>query len=60
MNGVEEIDADIVGYPSEDPIESMFFISLAATTGSELTIKRVPLDFLELELFTLGTWDLHT
>ncbi len=54
VHGVEEINGDIVGYPSEDPIESMFFFSLAATTGSELTVKRVPLDFLELELFTLG------
>src|SRR6185503_12766907 len=53
VHGVEDIDADIIGYPSEDPIESMFFISLAATTGSELSIKRVPFDFLELELFTL-------
>ena len=53
VHGVETIDADIVGYPSEDPIESMFFISLAATTGSELTIERCPIDFLELELFTL-------
>ena len=53
VHGVENIDADIVGYPSEDPIESMFFISLAATTGSQLTIERCPIDFLELELFTL-------
>jgi UDP-N-acetylglucosamine 1-carboxyvinyltransferase len=53
VHGVPEIDADITGYPSEDPIESMFFVSLAATTGSELMIKRVPYDFLELELFTL-------
>lgn len=58
VHGVAEIDADIVGYPSEDPIESMFFISLAATTASELTIKRVPMDFLELELFTLGNMGL--
>lgn len=54
VHGVSNIDADITGYPSEDPIESMFFFSLAATTGSELTVKRVPIDFLELELFTLG------
>lgn len=53
VHGVAEIDADIVYAPSEDPIESMFFISLAATTGSELTITRCPIDFLELELFTL-------
>ncbi len=53
VHGVEEINADITGYPSEDPIESMFFISLAATTGSEIRIERCPFDFLELELFTL-------
>jgi UDP-N-acetylglucosamine 1-carboxyvinyltransferase len=54
VHGVADINADIVGYPSEDPIESMFFISLAATTRSELSIKRCPIDFLELELFTLS------
>jgi UDP-N-acetylglucosamine 1-carboxyvinyltransferase len=54
VHGVAEIDADIVGYPSEDPIESMFFISLAATTGSDIVIERCPIDFVELELFTLG------
>ncbi|MDB5237816.1 MAG: UDP-N-acetylglucosamine enolpyruvyl transferase [Candidatus Kaiserbacteria bacterium] len=53
VHGVAEINASIEGYPSEDPIESMFFISLAATTGSEITIKRCPIDFLELELYTL-------
>jgi UDP-N-acetylglucosamine 1-carboxyvinyltransferase len=54
VHGVSEINADIVGTPSEDPIESMFFISLAATTKSELRIERCSIDFLELELFTLG------
>ena len=54
VHGVEEINADIEGYPSEDPIESMFFVSLAATTGSEMTITHCPSDFLELEVFTLG------
>lgn len=54
VNGVADINADIVGYPSEDPIESMFFISLAVTTGSEISIERCPIDFVELELFTLS------
>lgn len=53
VHGIPEIDGDITGYASEDPIESMFFISLAATTGSTLSIKRSPIDFLELELMTL-------
>ncbi len=59
VHGVKEIDATITGYPSEDPIESMFFVSLAATTGSELKIERCPIDFLELELYTLGQMGLR-
>lgn len=54
VHGLTEINAEVHGHPSEDPIESMFFISLAATTGSELTIARAPIDFLELELYTLA------
>lgn len=53
VHGVEDIDADITAIPSEDPIESMFFISLAATTHSKLSVTRCPIDFLELELLTL-------
>ena len=55
VHGIEDIYTDISVYPSEDPIESMFFVSLAATTHSFLTIKRCPIDFLELELLTLET-----
>ena len=59
VHGVEDINADIVGIPSEDPIETMFFISLAATTGSEITIQRCPMDFVELELLTLENMGLQ-
>lgn len=59
VHGVEDINAEIEGYPSEDPIESMFFISLAATTHSEITVKRCPIDFLELELATLWSMGLR-
>lgn len=38
---------------SEDPIEAMLFLSIAATTNSHLIIKRCPIDFLELELLKL-------
>ena len=55
VHGVSSVDADITAYPSEDPIESMFFISLAATTHSKFTVKRCPIDFLELELATLDS-----
>ncbi len=51
--GKKEIDAPITYFPSEDPIESMLFLSIAATTRSSLTIKACPIDFLELELLKL-------
>lgn len=51
--GIEEINKDIEYYNSEDPIEAMMFLSAAITTDSEITIKRCPIDFLELELYKL-------
>ena len=47
------INRNLTYYPSEDPVEAMTFISAAVTTNSALTIKRVPVDFVELELFKL-------
>lgn len=44
---------DVIYYPAEDPIEAMFFTSAAVTTNSEVTIKRVPIDFMALELLKL-------
>jgi UDP-N-acetylglucosamine 1-carboxyvinyltransferase len=59
VHGVSDINVDIEGAPSEDPIESMFFVSLAATTHSKLEILRCPSEFLELEVFTLGLMGLQ-
>ena len=53
VHGVSRIKKDVVYYPSEDPIEAMLFLSLAATTNSSITIERAPIDFLELELLKL-------
>lgn len=47
------IRKDVTYYPAEDPIEAMFFVSAAVTTNSEVTIKRVPIDFMSLELLKL-------
>lgn len=51
--GLKSIKKNVKYYLTEDPIESMFFISVAATTNSSITIKRCPIDFLELELLKL-------
>ena len=48
--GKKEINCNIEHYNSEDPIESMFFISAGIVTKSKLTITRCPIEFLTLEL----------
>jgi UDP-N-acetylglucosamine 1-carboxyvinyltransferase len=53
INGIEECNKPLEYHNSEDPIESMMFISLATTTHSKLTIKRAPIDFLLVELLKL-------
>ena len=50
VHGIKEINQNIEYSNSEDPIESMMFISAAVVTDSELSITRCPIDFLSLEL----------
>ncbi|MEW5907604.1 MAG: UDP-N-acetylglucosamine 1-carboxyvinyltransferase [Patescibacteria group bacterium] len=53
ISGKEKLSKEIEFYLTEDPIEAMLFLSLAATTNSSIMIKRCPIDFLELELLKL-------
>jgi len=53
IHGIETIDTDIEYYNSEDPIESMMWITASVATKSKLEIKRCPTEFLELELYKL-------
>ncbi|UDY25224.1 UDP-N-acetylglucosamine 1-carboxyvinyltransferase [Nocardioides sp. Kera G14] len=53
VTGVEDIDVDVDYAPSEDPIEAMSLLAAAIVTDSEITIRRVPIEFLEIELATL-------
>ncbi|HSX36697.1 MAG TPA: UDP-N-acetylglucosamine 1-carboxyvinyltransferase [Patescibacteria group bacterium] len=53
VEGVSEIKRNITYAPSEDPVEAMTFISAAVTTNSSITVKRAPIEFLELELLKL-------
>jgi UDP-N-acetylglucosamine 1-carboxyvinyltransferase len=53
VHGVSEIRKNISYSPSEDPVEAMTFIAAAVTTNSSITIKRAPIEFLELELLKL-------
>lgn len=53
ITGVKEINKDVEYWPSEDPIEAMTFLSIAATTNSAITVRRAPIEFLEVELLKL-------
>ncbi|MFT3860976.1 MAG: UDP-N-acetylglucosamine 1-carboxyvinyltransferase [Micropruina sp.] len=53
VRGLAVIDADVSFAPSEDPIEAMSLLTAAIVTGSELTVQRCPIEFLEIELAIL-------
>ena len=54
ITGKSSINKNIDYYPSEDPIEAMSFVAAAVVTKSQLTIKRAPIEFLEIEMATLA------
>ncbi|MFZ3011801.1 MAG: UDP-N-acetylglucosamine 1-carboxyvinyltransferase [Minisyncoccia bacterium] len=58
VHGVNEINNDIEYWNSEDPIESMMFISACIVTDSKLIITHCPIDFLSLELEKLKRMNL--
>lgn len=53
VKGVDFIKKNVTYAPAEDPIEAMFFTAAAVTTNSEITIHRVPIAFMSLELLKL-------
>jgi UDP-N-acetylglucosamine 1-carboxyvinyltransferase len=53
IKGIGDIKKNITYYPSEDPVEAMTFVAAAVATNSKLSITRVPIEFLELELVKL-------
>lgn len=54
IKGVKQINQNVEYQVSEDPIEAMSFITAGIITGSNITVRRCPVEFLELELATLG------
>jgi len=58
VHGVKEINKNIEYWNSEDPIESMMFISAGIVTDSRLTVTRAPIDFLSLEMEKLKRMNL--
>ncbi|MBJ7358993.1 UDP-N-acetylglucosamine 1-carboxyvinyltransferase [Nocardioides sp.] len=59
VTGLASIDVDVDYAPSEDPIEAMSLLAAAIVTKSSITIRRAPIEFLEIELATLGEMGFH-
>ncbi|KAJ6256514.1 UDP-N-acetylglucosamine 1-carboxyvinyltransferase [Drechslerella dactyloides] len=53
IKGLNRIEKGIAYAATEDPIEAMFFIAVAVTTNSEITIRRLPFRWISLELLKL-------
>src|SRR3989344_7786724 len=53
VRGVKNIKKNVTYSPCEDPVEAMTFISAAVVTDSSITIRRVPIEFMQLELLKL-------
>jgi UDP-N-acetylglucosamine 1-carboxyvinyltransferase len=53
VHGLKSIRKNVTYAPTEDPVEAMTFIAAAVTTDSSITIRRAPIEFLELELLKL-------
>lgn len=53
VHGLSKIKKNITYSHSEDPIEAMFFTAAAIATNSSISLKRVPIEFMSIELLTL-------
>ncbi len=53
IQGVKKLKSAVKYSIMPDPIAAMTFLSAAIVTGSHLTIKNCPMDFLDLELYKL-------
>lgn len=53
VKGVEDINVDVEYEISEDPIEAMSLLTAGIVTKSEITVRRCPVEFLDVELAVL-------
>ncbi|MGP5694448.1 UDP-N-acetylglucosamine 1-carboxyvinyltransferase [Brachybacterium alimentarium] len=59
VRGKSSISTDVEYAPSEDPIEAMSLITAAIVTDSSITVQRVPIEFMEIELAILDEMGLR-
>src|SRR3712207_864803 len=59
VRGRPVLDADVDYTISEDPVEAMSLLTAGIVTGSEVTVRRAPVEFLEIELAVLAEMGLR-
>ena len=59
VTGRAVLDADVDYTISEDPVEAMSLLTAGIVTNSELTVRRTPIEFLEIELAVLAEMGLR-
>ncbi len=59
VTGRPVLDADVDYTISEDPVEAMSLLTAGIVTNSELTVRRAPIEFLEIELAILAEMGLR-
>ncbi|CAM3525404.1 UDP-N-acetylglucosamine 1-carboxyvinyltransferase [Occultella aeris] len=59
VHGLADINSDVDYALAEDPIEAMSLLTAGIVTHSEITVARVPIEFMEIELATLAEMGLR-
>lgn len=59
ITGKPSFNADVEYVVSEDPVEAMSLLTAGIVTNSEITVTRVPIEFMEIELATLAEMNLR-
>ncbi|WP_454296193.1 helix-turn-helix domain-containing protein [Salana multivorans] len=59
VHGKSEFDVDVEYHVSEDPVEAMSLLTAGIVTNSEITVARVPIEFMEIELAVLSEMGLR-
>ncbi len=59
VHGRQHLDTDVEYTVSEDPVEAMSLLTAGIVTNSEITVARVPIEFMEIELATLAEMGLR-
>jgi len=59
VRGRPVLDADVDYTISEDPVEAMSLLTAGIVTDSEVTVRRAPVEFLEIELAVLAEMGLR-